>query len=163
MTEEQNQEHVNYLDKNIVLELCHSIAEEIFSNKEPLGTFTDHDQDKLDACLVLPQLKAFGREWYPTILDKAAILFYAINRNHPFGNGNKRISAASLVVFLYINDIILNTSKQDFFEKTLWVANTEEDIEVVKTNLVEWLAERTISKVDFEKIQNDQDENKLAA
>lgn len=127
MIEEQNHEHVNYLDKTIVQELCHKIAADIFEGKEPLGAFSDHEANKLDSCLSLPRQKAFGKDLYPTILEKAVILYYALNRNHPFGNGNKRISAAALVVFLHINDIILDVSRKDFFEKTLWLTNTQDD------------------------------------
>ncbi len=159
MTEEQNLEHVNYLDKQIVQELCHKIAEDIFEGKEPMGSFSDHEENKLDSCLSLPRQKVFGKDLYPTILEKAAILFFALNRNHPFGNGNKRVSAASLVVFLHINDIILYATRKDFFEKTLWLAKTDDDLEIVKRELVGWLTENTMTKDEFQKLQKEiQDE-----
>jgi len=33
----------------------------------------------------------------------AAILFYLLNKNHPFANGNKRIALTALLVFLFLN------------------------------------------------------------
>lgn len=35
--------------------------------------------------------------------EKAARLFYLINKNHPFLNGNKRIAVMALFVFLSLN------------------------------------------------------------
>lgn len=155
MTEEEKFEHVRYLDEDIVHEICHKLAEDIFENKEPLGTFSDHDGSKLESCLALPRQKAYEHELYPTLFHKAAILYYSLNRNHPFGNGNKRISAASLVVFLFINDVRLEVSRKDFFEKTLWVAETTEGVDAVKENLVTWLSENTIPRSGVSADEND--------
>ena len=80
----------------------------------------------MDAALNLPRQTFDGKELYPTIIDKAAILFYAINKNHAFRNGNKRISAASLMVFLFINDKWLDAGKTEIVEKTLYVAKSGE-------------------------------------
>ena|SRR5665213_486961 len=164
MTEQQHPKSVNYLDKEIVQQICHKIAEDIFENKEPLGTFSDHEDDKLDSCLNLPRQKAFGFDLYPTLIDKAAILYYTLNRNHPFGNGNKRISAASLVVFLFINNVRLVTSRNDFFEKTLWLAKTTDEFDAVKNELMRWLLEHakpleTVSDIP----QEDEEEFQRAA
>ncbi|MEK7211441.1 MAG: type II toxin-antitoxin system death-on-curing family toxin, partial [Patescibacteria group bacterium] len=74
----------------------------------------------------MPRQTFDGKELYPTIIDKAAILFCAINKNHAFRNGNKRISAASLMVFLFINDKWLDAGKTEIVEKTLYVAKSGE-------------------------------------
>lgn len=54
-------------------------------------------------------------------------MFYGINKNHPFRNGNKRISAASLIVFLYINDMQITASKSEIVDITLCVAKSPND------------------------------------
>jgi death on curing protein len=96
MTEE-NSSPVNYLDEKILKELAHEIACQIFQEEEPMGLYEDHDQAKLDSCLNLPRQAVFGKDLYPGVFKKAAITFYAFNRNHAFGNGNKRLSVAVLV------------------------------------------------------------------
>jgi len=50
------------------------------------------------------------------------VLYYSLNKNHPFKNGNKRISTASLLVFLFINDYWLDVKKDDLLAKTLEIA-----------------------------------------
>ena len=49
-----------------------------------------------------------GKELYPSILDKAAQLCYALIENHPFLDGNKRIGVHLILIFLKINGIDLN-------------------------------------------------------
>ncbi len=91
MTEEKAS-RVNYLDERILKEICHEMARRLFEHEEPMGFYEDHDRAKVDPCLNLPKQSAFDQELYPTIFKKAAITFYAFNRNHAFGNGNKRLS-----------------------------------------------------------------------
>lgn len=43
----------------------------------------------------------------------AAYLFHIV-QNHPFIDGNKRVGAASAVVFLLLNDIEVNAREIDF-------------------------------------------------
>lgn len=43
--------------------------------------------------------------YYPEIEDKLTHLFYSINKNHCFNDGNKRASLALCVYFLYLNGL----------------------------------------------------------
>ena len=43
--------------------------------------------------------------YYPCIEDKAAYLFYALNKNHAFNDGNKRASVALTAYFFEINQL----------------------------------------------------------
>lgn len=43
--------------------------------------------------------------YYPDIEDKLTHLFYSINKNHCFNDGNKRASLALSVYFLYLNGL----------------------------------------------------------
>lgn len=43
--------------------------------------------------------------YYPEIEDKLTHLFYSINKNHCFNDGNKRASLALSVYFLYLNGL----------------------------------------------------------
>lgn len=103
---------MNYLDADLMEKMCHRLAVAVFDTKDdPIALFQEHSEEKLDAALNLPRQTFDGKDLYPTIVNKAAILFYAINKAHAFQNGNKRISTASLMVFLYINEMWLDAGK----------------------------------------------------
>lgn len=49
-------------------------------------------------------MAGFGEvEFYPDVLDKAAVLCWHLARNHPLPDGNKRAAWAALVTFLDLN------------------------------------------------------------
>ncbi len=96
---------VKYLDMELMQNMCHRLALKVFDTEDdPIACFEDHS-NLLESAINQPRQTFEETELYPTLIDKAAILFYGINKNHPFRNGNKRISAASLIVFLYINEM----------------------------------------------------------
>ncbi|WP_285500533.1 Fic family protein [Actinokineospora sp. NBRC 105648] len=60
--------------------------------------------DKLDACTGAPSQSFAGVDLYPTIMDKATAIAYAIAKiYHPFLDGNKRAAAASVLAMCYVN------------------------------------------------------------
>ncbi len=59
---------------------------------------------KIDACVNNPQRVFLNNELYPTIEEKAGILFLSIIKNHPFENGNKRTAVFSLFLFMALNN-----------------------------------------------------------
>lgn len=121
--------------------ICHRLAVAVFDQKDdPIAVFSEQDSAKLNSALNLPRQGFGGQELYPTLIEKAAILYYVLNKTHAFRNGNKRISAASLLVFLYINDMWLDTDKLEIVKKTLEVANSEaaKKDEIV-ANIKEWI------------------------
>jgi death on curing protein len=46
-----------------------------------------------------------SKELYPTLIEKAARLCFALNKNHPFIDGNKRVSMHMLASFLRFHDV----------------------------------------------------------
>jgi len=151
MTEE-NPSLVNYLDEVILQELAHQMACELFQDKEPMGLYDDHDPAKVDSCLNLPRQAVFGNDLYPGIYKKSAIMFYAFNRNHAFGNGNKRLSAAAFVVFLFINGRVLTVNAGVLRDKALELAKTQDSIDEVVAKLAVWAEENSISIEEFRKV-----------
>lgn len=141
---EERVSRVNYLDEKILKEICHEMARELFEDEEPMGLYEDHDQGKVDSCLNLPKQAAFGQELYPGIFKKAAITFYAFNRNHAFRNGNKRLSVVAFAVLLYINDQAIEVTPQELRDKALWLAQTEEPIGGVIEELAIWAEENCV-------------------
>ena len=93
------------------------------------------DEGMLDSALHAP-FQTFGDEdVYPTLQQKAARLCFGLVKNHPFVDGNKRIGAHAMLVFLVLNgvelqysqaelsDVILNLAAGDieFAEMLTWI------------------------------------------
>ncbi|OGX41837.1 MAG: hypothetical protein A3F87_01220 [Omnitrophica WOR_2 bacterium RIFCSPLOWO2_12_FULL_51_24] len=61
------------------------------------------DNNALLSVIVNPQREFAGRDLYPTIASKSAILVYSMIKNHPFKDGNKRAAFVCGRVFLRLN------------------------------------------------------------
>lgn len=133
----------NYLDFELMEKMCHRLAVAIFdTNDDPIAGFEDHKFELLDSALQLPRQTFDGGELYPTLEQKAAALYYTLNKNHPFTNGNKRIATASLLVFLYINDSWLNVPRENLLARTLDIAKSDpKDREIIVKDLNDWIGE----------------------
>jgi len=68
-----------------------------------------------------------GVDIYPTIIDKAARLAYAVCKNHPFIDGNKRVAVTALLVTLQMNDILLSFTQTELIDLGLGVADSSID------------------------------------
>lgn len=73
----------------------------IISPSEPIGVI---DYGALDAAINQPAQVVFGKELYPTLEEKAAILVITIIKKHPFHNANKRTGFMAMDVFLRMNE-----------------------------------------------------------
>ena len=103
-----------YLDVETMLKMCHPLAVAIFDTTEdPIAKFDEHELNLLDSALQNPRQTFGGKDLYTTLEEKAAILYWGMNKNHPFRNGNKRIATASLLVFLFINGYWLTGDKRN--------------------------------------------------
>ncbi len=60
--------------------------------------------DLADSALHAPQAAFGDEEFYPDIIDKAAVLVCRLAWNHPLPDGNKRAAWACLVMFIDLND-----------------------------------------------------------
>ncbi len=68
----------------------------------------------------------FGNEdLYPTIQQKASRLCFGLVNNHPFIDGNKRIVAHVMLVFLALNGIELEYTQDDLSSTILKLASNE--------------------------------------
>jgi death-on-curing protein len=97
---------------------------------------------KLESSITQPFQQISGKDLYPTIISKAAILYYLCIKNHPFEDGNKRMGIFALILFLSKNGYSLETSNEKLFEITVYTASSKvEDIDVVKQRIEEFLQE----------------------
>ncbi len=104
--------------------IAFKLAREKFSFNEPIPDFSTRFPNALESCLAVPFQRFSGKSLYPTLVSKAAILFYLLIKNHPFQNGNKRIAMTTLFVFLYRNGKWLKVDTQELYNFTVWVAQS---------------------------------------
>jgi len=104
--------------------IAFKLAQEKFSFDEPIPDFSSRFPNALESCLAVPFQKFSGKSLYPTLVSKAAMLFYLLIKNHPFQNGNKRIAMTILFVFLYRNGKWIKVDTQELYNFTVWVAQS---------------------------------------
>ncbi|MCB1258490.1 MAG: type II toxin-antitoxin system death-on-curing family toxin [Microthrixaceae bacterium] len=90
----------------------------------------------LDSALHAPQAGFGDEEFYPSLLEKAAVLVVRIARNHPLPDGNKRLAWQSLTVFLALNGHRLEVGTDEAVDFMVAIASGAYD-EVATS---EWLA-----------------------
>lgn len=79
-----------------------------------------------------------GKELYPTLEEKAAMLLYLIVKNHSFADGNKRIGASCFLYFMSKNGILYNDGvpiidNSTLFALTLLIAESNPaEMEIIK-------------------------------
>ncbi len=105
--------------------LAHSLAKELMSWDEPIPEFGSRFPNILESCLVTP-FQTFGsKSLYKGLVEKAAILFYLLVKNHPFKNGNKRIATTTLFLFLSKNGKWLRVDTIQLYRFAKWVAESD--------------------------------------
>jgi death on curing protein len=72
--------------------------------------------DLADSALHAPSASFEGHEFYPDLIDKAAILTCRLAWNHPLIDGNKRAAWAALVLFLDLNSVVWSPDPPDVDE-----------------------------------------------
>lgn len=107
-----------------VEQLAHRLAQETMTWDEPIPPFQTRFPGKLESCLKTPFQTYGGKDPYPRLPDKAALLFYLLIKNHPFQNGNKRLAVTSLFTFLDINGKWLNIPNEDLYRIAIMVAES---------------------------------------
>lgn len=82
---------------------AHRLAQETMNWTEPIPDFSTRYTNSLERSIEAPFQSFSGKQLYPGLLKKSAILFYLIVKNHPFQNGNKRIAMTTTLYFLFKN------------------------------------------------------------
>ena len=107
-------------------QLCFELAAQAsWITQEPIPHFDTRFPGRLEACLDTPRQTFDGQLLYSTLIDQAAMLFYLLNKNHPFANGNKRIALTALLVFLFLNGKWIAAGQDELYEFAIRVAASE--------------------------------------
>ena len=101
------------------------LAEEKLAFDEPIPPFSTRYPNILESCLATPFQRFYGITAYRSLYAKSSILFYLLIKNHPFQNGNKRIAVTTLLVFLHQHNKWLNTTLEELYKLTKWVAESD--------------------------------------
>ena len=85
------------------------------------------DEGLLDSALESP-FQSFGdEELYPGIQAKAARLCYGLVKNHAMIDGNKRIGAHTMLVFLAVNGYELRYTQKELVDLILDIADGKKE------------------------------------
>ena len=95
------------------------------------------DEGMLDSALNAPFQTFSGEDVYPSLQQKAARLCFGLVKNHPFVDGNKRIGAHVMLVFLALNGVELQHSQTELSDIILQLAAGE----IEATDLLRWILE----------------------
>ena len=93
------------------------------------------DEGMLDSAFNAPFQTFGGEDVYPSLQKKAARLCFGLVKNHPFVDGNKRIGAHAMLVFLALNGIELQHTQSELSDVILQLAAGE----IEATDLLRWI------------------------
>lgn len=104
------------LSKELVLMLHQELIDETG------GSADLKDEGLLESALAAPFQSYDDQDLFPSIYQKAARLGFGLASNHAFVDGNKRIGAHAMLVFLELNDIQINYSQEELSNIFLEIA-----------------------------------------
>jgi death-on-curing protein len=125
---------IEYLSIDQLIDL-HSFQIEHYGGSTGL-----RDRGALESAAARPQMTFGGEDLYPDLAEKAAALMHSLVQNHPFVDGNKRVGAHALLLFLRVNGSALGVSARELTETTLAVARGELAAEA----LAIWIRQRLV-------------------
>jgi death-on-curing protein len=80
------------------------------------------DLGLLQSAISMPASSFDGVWLHATLEEMAGAYLFHLAQNHPFIDGNKRVAAMSMIVFLILNDLTPTFTEDELVELTLGVA-----------------------------------------
>lgn len=96
------------------------------------------DLGLLDSAAHRPTTSLFGRDAYPDLDDKAAVLLESLVRNHALVDGNKRIGWLAVAVFYGLNGVVLEAPDDEAYELVVAMAAGQVGHDVAAGRLRGW-------------------------
>ena len=112
--------------------------EDVLLLVEDLGVGPVRDIGLLDSAVHRPRVSVFGRDAYPSLDDKAAVLLESLVGNHALVDGNKRLGWLSLVVFYGLNAIDLDAPDDDAYDLVIAAASGTATYQELSARLASW-------------------------
>lgn len=108
--------------------------------RETGGTAGVRDEGLLESAVNAP-FGGYGEvEQYPSIQQKGARLCFGLVKNHAFVDGNKRIGAHAMLVFLELNGISLEYTQEELSDMILSVADDRANFK----DLLKWVTDHQL-------------------
>lgn len=93
------------------------------------------DEGMLDSALLNPFQSFGGEELYPSIQAKAAQLCFGLVKNHAMIDGNKRLGAHVMLVFLMLNGYELIYIQEELVDIILELAACKKNVD----DILQWI------------------------
>jgi death-on-curing protein len=100
------------------------------------------DIGALQAVLARPYATFDQNDLYPTSIDKASALFESIIINHPFVDGNKRISYVLMRIILLHDNLDIVASQSEKYNFVISASKGESRYDEIK----QWLKDHIVTK-----------------
>ncbi|MDP2208789.1 MAG: type II toxin-antitoxin system death-on-curing family toxin [Bacteroidota bacterium] len=120
---------IKFIPEEIVLTI-HSILLERYGGSPGI-----RDKNLLESALAQPKITMAGKYLHKTIFDKAAAYGFHVCKNHPFVDGNKRVSLVLMDIFLQKNGWQLIADETSAYEMMMNLASGKMN----KAQLSNWL------------------------
>ena len=101
------------------IEKINALVIQRYSPNEQIQTVSP---SALNMIVNLPEQFVFGKPLYPTIFDKATILFVQLIKKHVFANANKRTAFFVLAKFLQLNGYHFTVSVEEAVDMCVTIA-----------------------------------------
>ena len=125
------------------IEKINALAIQRYSPKEQIQTVSP---SALNMIVNLPEQFVFGKPLYPTIFDKATILFVQLIKKHVFANANKRTAFFVLVKFLQLNGYHFTVSVEEAVDMCVTIA-VEALTDEKMISYSKWVSEHSIREM----------------
>ena len=122
------------------MEKINALVIQRYSPNEQIKTVSP---SALNMIVNLPEQFVFGKPLYPTIFDKATILFVQLIKKNVFANANKRTAFYVLVKFLNLNGYHFSVSVEEAGEMCVTMA-VEALTDEKMISYSKWVSEHSI-------------------
>jgi len=109
--EEVSQESEETIIDYPTIEEITDLHNAILASYGGLGGLTPEGEAKIEAAIGRMQSGMFDKEFYPSLVEKAAVLIHSLCTTHPFADGNKRTALMAGVKFLHLNHMTIDDSE----------------------------------------------------
>lgn len=113
-------------------------TEDLLALVQDLRVGPVRDLGLLDSAAHRPQTSLFGDDAYPDLDAKAAVLLESLVRNHPLGDGNKRLGWLATVVFYGLNGIDIDGPDDDIYDLVVSIASGKLSYTQAASSLSQW-------------------------
>ena len=116
----------------------------LIKKDSPAETIGVKDASALNMCVRSVHQSVFDEDLYPTVEDKASILYINLIKKHCFHNGNKRTATMAMNYVLKINGLEWIMNHDDTVELAVKIATwNNSDFDSLKDYVVQTIKENT--------------------